>query len=159
MKRRNYRAKRQAATFPLWPLLKGALLATAVILLLMGMWTLLLYGGIASLGTIPVANAVLKFLGAGLAAFLSANKSCSRPALYGGLGGVLFWGLTFFEHERVYRRMGSELGDIGRYGCFAGCRYGCRSCRFPVTAGEELMFLQQKRTPGTYSGRSCYPGL
>ena len=49
MKRRNYRAKRQAATFPLWPLLKGALLATAVILLLMGMWTLLLYGGIASL--------------------------------------------------------------------------------------------------------------
>lgn len=97
MKRRNYRAKRQAATFPLWPLLKGALLATAVILLLMGMWTLLLYGGIASLGTIPLANAVLKFLGAGLAAFLSANKSCSRPALYGGLGGVLFWGLTFLS--------------------------------------------------------------
>lgn len=75
MKRRNYRAKRQAATFPLWPLLKGALLATAVILLLMGMWTLLLYGGIASLGTIPVANAVLKFLGAGLAAFYLQIKA------------------------------------------------------------------------------------
>lgn len=92
MKRRSQRAQRGV---PCWALCKGALLASAGVLLCMGLWTLLLLWQVVPLSTIAVANAVLKFMGAGLAALLSAKACGRRPALYGGLAGLLFWVLSF----------------------------------------------------------------
>lgn len=94
MKKRSS-LRRQSRSLPCRALLLGALLAAAVILLLMALWTLLLLWEAVPLSTISPVNAVLKFLGAGLSAFFSAKACVRRPALFGGAAGVLFYLLSF----------------------------------------------------------------
>lgn len=87
--------RRGAREVPGWALCKGAILASAAVLGCMGVWTVLLLWQVVPLTTIPVVNSVLKFLGAGLSALLSARACNRRPALYGGLAGLLFWLMSF----------------------------------------------------------------
>lgn len=108
--------RRSAGGFPCWALCKGALLASALVLLCMGVWTVLLLWQVVSLTTIPVVNPVLKFLGAGAAALLSAPACRHRPALYGGVAGLLFYLLSFcsmslFAGEWSFSP--AVLGDMG----------------------------------------------
>lgn len=108
--------RRSAGGFPCWGLCKGALLASALVLLGMGLWTLLLLWQVVPLSTIPVVNSVLKFLGAAAAALLSWKDCTRRPALYGGLAGLLFYMLSFcsmslFAGEWSFTP--ALLGDMG----------------------------------------------
>lgn len=113
MKRRSSRSH---TPLPVWSLCKGALLAAVLVLLGMGLWTLLLLWQVVPLSTISVVNSVLKFSGAGASALLSWRACVERPALYGGLAGVLFYLLSFCSMSlfaRGWSLSPAVLGDMG----------------------------------------------
>lgn len=108
--------RRSTGSLPCWGLCKGALLASALILLCMGAWTLLLLWQVVPVSTIPVVNSVLKFLGAGAAVLLSWKDCTRRPVLYGGLAGLLFYMLSFCSMSLFageWSLSPAVLGDMG----------------------------------------------
>lgn len=70
---------------------RAALLACGVTVALVAAMTLLVYLGVLGEGGVSVAGAVLKILGAALAAYLAARQPCCRRGwLCGGLAGAAF---------------------------------------------------------------------
>lgn len=107
MKRRSPRG------VPFWALCRGALLASAAVLGGMGLWTVLLLYQVVPLTTIGAANAVFKFLGAGISALLSSRACGGRPVVYGGVAGLIFWVLSFCSMSLFSGEWGFSPALIG----------------------------------------------
>lgn len=89
MKRQKTR-RRRTKGIGFMDILTAALISCGAVLLCMAILTLLLYYKAVGDGVIGPVNAVLKILGATLAAVLAVRKGGERAALRGMLGAVLF---------------------------------------------------------------------
>lgn len=77
------------------PVLKGALIASALSIALIVLFAVVLKQEWANTDSIPAANAVIKVLSAALAAFVATRKCKARCWLVGLLAGVLYTLLAF----------------------------------------------------------------
>ncbi|HWR19253.1 MAG TPA: TIGR04086 family membrane protein [Clostridia bacterium] len=77
------------------PILKGALIASALSIALIVLFAVVLKQEWANAESIPVANAGIKVLSAALAAFIATRKCKERCWLVGLLSGLLYTLLAF----------------------------------------------------------------
>ena len=86
--------KRKKSSAPAGALLKATLLSAAAATALMLLLSLLLYLEWLPESVIPVGNALIKVLSAGLAGFWIGRTVSENAWLFGGLAGILFTAVT-----------------------------------------------------------------
>ncbi|MCL2694832.1 MAG: TIGR04086 family membrane protein [Clostridiales bacterium] len=90
--KRSHRNKKKSGA--LWPIVKAALLASAAVLILIVIFTGVLYLEWLPESSIPLLNGIFKVVGAALAGLLVGRSLTERLWLFGGLAAALFQALA-----------------------------------------------------------------
>ena len=106
----------------LMPILKGALIASALSIALIVLFAVLLKQEWANTSSIPLVNSVIKVLSAALAAFIAVRKCKTRCWLVGLLSGLSYTLLAFMVFSLLsdsFTFSTALLSDLG-IGALAG---------------------------------------
>ncbi|MEG1559758.1 MAG: TIGR04086 family membrane protein [Clostridia bacterium] len=117
------KVKKQSAVFIV---IKAALIASIVSIVLIVLFAVLLYNGILNEGSISVVNTIIKVLGAALAAFLTVRKVEEKRFIMGAISGISYTVLAFLVFSLMSTKFSISLGllsDLGM-GLLAGMLTG-----------------------------------
>lgn len=104
--------KQNKETKPVICIIRSVLIATAVTIVLVVLLSYLLYKGILSVNTVPVANTVIKTVSAALCGFFTACFVKEKRILYSAVAGIAYVLTAFLAFSAFCGELSFSLGTL-----------------------------------------------